>query len=65
MKIYIIVLISIYLTGCAHFQNVHNEDSAANPISKNQVCKRIPRHKGTVKWCRQLTHEHKLKTVVN
>jgi PBP1b-binding outer membrane lipoprotein LpoB len=54
MKIYILVLVTILISGCSNLQTSTPEKVIVKQANTNQVCKIISRHRSSIKQCRSL-----------
>jgi len=51
MKKYILVLITLYISGCSNLQNATDEQAAVKQADSNQACKRVSVHRNIIKRC--------------
>jgi protein involved in sex pheromone biosynthesis len=51
MKKYMLILVTIFISGCSNFQNFDEDKLVTKKSDDNQVCKRVTRHKSVITKC--------------
>lgn len=51
MKKDILILVTIFISGCSNFQNFNEDTLVTKQSDDNQVCKRVTRHKSVITKC--------------
>jgi protein involved in sex pheromone biosynthesis len=51
MKKYMLILVTIFISGCSNFQSFNEDKLVTKQSDDNQVCKRVTRHKSVITKC--------------
>lgn len=55
MRIHILILVTIFISGCSNVQPSSQEESALQQTNTMPICKKIARHKSVFKRCQSVT----------